>query len=708
MVKVGKWIAKNKILILILATILLIPSLYGMKTMKTNYDLLTYLPKNLDTVKGQDIVVDQFGMGAFSMVVVENKALKDTAQLEKDIEAIPHVSNVLWYDDVADLNLPIDMVPEDLRKKFFNGDATMMLVLLDDTSSSDTSLAAERQIRTVLDKDCYISGIPSVMNDIQDLTEQELPIYVSIAVILSLIAMLLLTDSFVVPFLFLIDIGYAVLYNMGTNQMFGKISYITKAIAAILQLGVTMDYSIFLLGSYRENKERFPGDNNRAMGHAIANTFKSIIGSSVTTIAGFIALCFMSFTLGFDLGLVMAKGVLFGVVTCITVLPSLVLLFDKPIMATTHRTLLGHIDKASDFITKHYPIWLIIFAIMFVPALYGNNHVTNYYDMSSSLPTNLTSMIGHNKVDEEFGSSTIDMVLYDKNLSKKLSEYSSLLENTTATQKVISDIIAAQKKGAAAQDGNVNDAGANNADAAMQSVIANIVATDYGLKDPTTISDMTTIILAGLQAYKSAASQGTDAANAAFAKAATSAVYTAAGFSDASTAQATIQQVAIATALVGANSGLNTLTSNDSTLLSGVNTLSDSVKKYTDGVDTAYAGSQTLADGTASLNSGLQTIASNNYTLVSGINSLKTASGQIKNGIKKLLDGSNKLSDGTQEYYDNVITKGLKPLTKSIDKLQDIADGDYSYDNFSGIADGMDGTVRFVITTESIKEDDSN
>lgn len=329
---------------------------------------------------------------------------------------------------------------------------------------------------------------------------------------------------------------------------------------------------------------------------------------------------------------------------------------------------------------------------------------------------------------------------------KKLSEYSSLLENTTATQKVISDIIAAQKKGAAVvndtdeqiteeakdtfpdenasvspqlsvQANNIsspvlmaaNNAGqANNADAAMQSVIANIVATDYGLKDPTTISDMTTIILAGLQAYKSAASQGTDAANAAFAKAATSAVYTAAGFSDAGTAQATIQQVAIATALVGANSGLNTLTSNDSTLLSGVNTLSDSVKKYTDGVDTAYAGSQTLADGTASLNSGLQTIASNNYTLVSGINSLKTASGQIKNGIKKLLDGSNKLSDGTQEYYATVITKGLKPLTKSIDKLQDIADGDYSYDNFSGIADGMDGTVRFVITTESIKEDDSN
>ncbi len=430
MVKVGKWIAKNRILILILAVLLLIPSYFGFKSTRTNYDLLTYLPENLDTVQGQNIVVDQYGMGAFSMVVVENKSLKDVAKLEQDIEAIPHVKNVLWYDDVADINLPVEMIPEKLRSKFFSGDATMMLVLLDNTSSADSTLEAEKQIRGVLDSDCYINGIPSVMNDLKDLTDQELPIYVGIAVLMSLIAMLLLTDSFVVPFLFLLDIAFAVVYNMGTNVMFGSISYITKAIAAVLQLAVTMDYSIFLLGSYRENKQRFPGDNNRAMGHAIANTFKSIIGSSVTTIAGFVALCFMSFTLGLDLGLVMAKGVLFGVISCVTILPSLVLFFDKAIEKTRHKPLLGNLNKASNFITKHYKLWIVLFCIILVPAIYGNNHVQNYYDMSGSLPSDLPSRIGFQKVEDDFGSTTIDMVLFDKNMpAKEKADMLSDLEN---------------------------------------------------------------------------------------------------------------------------------------------------------------------------------------------------------------------------------------------------------------------------------------
>ncbi len=430
MVKVGKWIAKNRILILILAVLLLIPSYFGFKSTRTNYDLLTYLPENLDTVQGQNIVVDQYGMGAFSMVVVENKSLKDVAKLESDIEAIPHVKNVLWYDDVADINLPVEMIPEKLRSKFFSGDATMMLVLLDNTSSADSTLEAEKQIRGVLDSDCYINGIPSVMNDLKDLTDQELPIYVGIAVLMSLIAMLLLTDSFVVPFLFLLDIAFAVVYNMGTNVMFGSISYITKAIAAVLQLAVTMDYSIFLLGSYRENKQRFPGDNNRAMGHAIANTFKSIIGSSVTTIAGFVALCFMSFTLGLDLGLVMAKGVLFGVISCVTILPSLVLFFDKAIEKTRHKPLLGNLNKASNFITKHYKLWIVLFCIILVPAIYGNNHVQNYYDMSGSLPSDLPSRIGFQKVEDDFGSTTIDMVLFDKNMpAKEKADMLSDLEN---------------------------------------------------------------------------------------------------------------------------------------------------------------------------------------------------------------------------------------------------------------------------------------
>lgn len=419
MVKVGKWIAKQRILILILAIVLLIPSYFGFKATKVNYDLLTYLPDTLETMEGQQIMVDEFGMGAFSMVVVENKSLKDVAKLEADIEQIPHVTNVLWYDDVADINLPIDMIPENLRSKFFNGDATMMLVLMDDSSSSDSSLAAERQIRQVLDEDCYVSGIPSVMNDLQDLTNQELPIYIGIAVILSLIVMLLFTDSYLVPFLFLVDIGFAVVYNMGSNIIFGQISYITQAIAAVLQLAVTMDYSIFLMNSYRENKLRFPGENTRAMGHAISNTFKSVIGSSVTTVAGFIALCFMKFTLGLDLGLVMAKGVLIGVITCITILPALILFFDKAIEKTTHKPLVKSFNRPSNFITKHYKVWLVVFLIIMIPAIYGNRHVQNYYDMTGSLPKDLPSSIAAEKVKDDFGSTNIDMILFDKNMNAK-------------------------------------------------------------------------------------------------------------------------------------------------------------------------------------------------------------------------------------------------------------------------------------------------
>ena len=419
MIKVGKWIAKHRVLILLLAVVLLFPAAYGYFHTKTNYDLLTYLPKSLDTMKGQDIIVDEYGMGSFSMIVVDNESMKDVAKLEKDIEAVPHVKDVLWYDDVADISLPVDMIPQDLRDKFFKGDATMMLAMFDDTSSADTTMEAVDQIRSIVKKDTYVSGITAVMNDLRDLTNQELPIYVTIAVVLCLVAMLLLTDSFLVPFLFLVDIGFAIIYNMGTNMIFGSISYVTKAVAAVLQLGVTTDYSIFLLGSYRENKERFPGDKNRAMGHAIANTFKSIIGSSVTTIAGFIALCFMSFTLGLDMGLVMAKGVVFGVLTCVTVLPSLVLLFDKPIQKTTHRPLLGKLDKASDFITKHYKVWLIVFLVLFIPAVYGNNHVKNYYDMSGSLPKSLPSMVAQQKVEDDFGSSTMHIVVMDKDTPVK-------------------------------------------------------------------------------------------------------------------------------------------------------------------------------------------------------------------------------------------------------------------------------------------------
>ena len=419
MVTLGKWIARHRILILIIGIALLVPSALGYLNTRTNFDLLTYLPESLETVEGQNIIIDEYGMGAFSMIVVENKTLKDTAKLEAEIESIPHVKDVLWYDDIADLSLPVEMIPAQLREKFFSGNATMLLTLLDNSTSSDDSMEAVDRIRDILDDNCYASGMTATLNDLRDLTDAELPIYILIAVLLCLAVMLLLTDSFVVPFLFLFDIGCAIIYNMGSNVLFGEISYITKAVAAVLQLGVTTDYSIFLLDSYRENLQRFPGESNRAMGHAIANTFKSIVGGSVTTIAGFIALCFMTFTLGIDMGLVMTKGVLLGVLSCVTILPSLVLIFEPLIRKTKHRPLLANTDRFSDFVTKHSRLWLVIFAVLLFPAIWGNTHVGVYYDMLGTLPDSLPSRIAQAKMRENFDSSTMHMLLMDKNIPAK-------------------------------------------------------------------------------------------------------------------------------------------------------------------------------------------------------------------------------------------------------------------------------------------------
>ena len=354
LVKTGKWIARHRVLILLLGILLLVPSVIGMAKTRINYDLLSYLPEHLETVKGQDILVDEYGMGAFSMVVEENMDLKDAQKLEDKFSEIQHVKDVLWYDDVADISLPVEMIPKDLREAFFRGDATMMLALFDNTTSSDEAMEAVTQMRKAADEQCFISGMTGIVTDIKNISLQELPIYVVIATCLAFLVLELSTESFLVPVLFLLSIGCAILYNMGTNIFLGEISYITKALTAVLQLGVTMDYSIFLLNSYEENKLRFPGDKNRAMGHAISNTFKSIVGSSVTTIAGFAALCCMTFTLGRDLGIVMAKGVVIGVVCCVTLLPSMVLIFDKAIEKTRHRPLIRNVEKPSRFITKHY------------------------------------------------------------------------------------------------------------------------------------------------------------------------------------------------------------------------------------------------------------------------------------------------------------------------------------------------------------------
>ena len=418
MKKIGKAIAKGRFLIFILALALLVPSAIGYLNTRVNYDILSYLPESLETVSGQDIMVDEFGMGAFSMVIVEGMDNKDAAALETDLETINHVKEVLWYDDMLDLSVPVSMIPDSIRDAFFQGDATMMIALFDNTTSADETMEAITDMRKMVGKDCFISGMSGVVTDIKNLALQEMPVYVVIASLLSLLVLLLTTDSFVLPFIFLSSIGFAVVYNMGTNIFLGQISYITQALVAVLQLGVTMDYSIFLLHSYEEAKPNYENRND-AMAEAIANTFISVAGSSVTTVAGFAALIFMTFELGRDLGIVMIKGVVIGVICCVTVLPSMILIFEKAIDKTRHKPLLPSMDKISDFIIKHSWIWLILFVVAFVPALNGNNGVELYYNIDSGLPDTLDSAIANKKLSDEFHMSNVHLIMVDSSLDAK-------------------------------------------------------------------------------------------------------------------------------------------------------------------------------------------------------------------------------------------------------------------------------------------------
>ena len=418
MKKIGKAIAKGRFLIFILALALLVPSAIGYLNTRVNYDILSYLPESLETVSGQDIMVDEFGMGAFSMVIVEGMDNKDAAALETDLETINHVKEVLWYDDMLDLSVPVSMIPDSIRDAFFQGDATMMIALFDNTTSADETMEAITDMRKMVGKDCFISGMSGVVTDIKNLALQEMPVYVVIAAVLSLLVLLLTTDSFVLPFIFLSSIGFAVVYNMGTNIFLGQISYITQALVAVLQLGVTMDYSIFLLHSYEEAKPNYKNRND-AMAEAIANTFISVAGSSVTTVAGFAALIFMTFELGRDLGIVMIKGVVIGVICCVTVLPSMILIFEKAIDKTRHKPLLPSMDKISDFIIKHSWIWLILFVVAFVPALNGNNGVELYYNIDSGLPDTLDSAIANKKLSDEFHMSNVHLIMVDSSLDAK-------------------------------------------------------------------------------------------------------------------------------------------------------------------------------------------------------------------------------------------------------------------------------------------------
>lgn len=429
-IKFGKWLTRHKAVVLIIAFLLLIPATIGYVSTRINYDLLSYLPNSLETVSGQDTMVDEFGMGAFSMVVVEDMEKKDIVALKEKLKKVNHVEDVIWYDDAMDITVPTEMLPDKLREGLFNGNATMMIALFDNTTSADSTMDAITEMRGIVKKQAFISGMSGVVTDIKNLAMAEMPIYVVVAAVLSLLILLLTMDSLVTPFIFLLGIGMAIVYNMGTNMVFGEISYITQALTAILQLGVTMDYSIFLLESYEANKVRYDGDKNRAMAHAISNTFTSVTSSSVTTIAGFAALCFMTFKLGMDLGLVMAKGVIIGVIVCLTVLPALILCFDKAIDKTTHKNLIPNLDGLSKKIVKGWPVVLVLFLVLLGPAMYGNSNYEIYYDIAGALPQSLDSAVANKKLEEKFNMNSTHIVLMKNGMaSKEKSEMLKKIED---------------------------------------------------------------------------------------------------------------------------------------------------------------------------------------------------------------------------------------------------------------------------------------
>lgn len=417
MVNFGKRVVKYRVAILIVSIMLLIPAGWGYLHTRINYDVLTYLPKNIETMEGQDIMVEDFGIGAFSMFVADGMENKDVVKLKSQIEEVEHVEKVLWYDSVMDITVPESMIPDRFYKVFNSDTGTMMAVFFDDTTSADGTLDAVKEIRHLADRQCFLSGMSGIVLDTKELSERETPIYVLIAVLLSTFVLGLTMDSFFIPILFLLSIGMAIVYNLGSNVFMGQISYITKALAAVLQLGVTMDYSIFLMHSYEEQQRRFEGDKKRAMAHAISQTFSSVIGSSVTTVAGFIALCFMSFTLGLDIGIVMAKGVIFGVAACVTILPSMILCCDKLIEKTRHKPLLPDIGRISDKVTKYYRVYALIFLVLLAPAVYGNNHTGVYYKLDDSLPGNLPSIEANAKLNKDYNMNTTHVLLMKSGVS---------------------------------------------------------------------------------------------------------------------------------------------------------------------------------------------------------------------------------------------------------------------------------------------------
>lgn len=435
----SKAVVKYRIPILIIAVLLLIPSVIGMTATRVNYDMLDYLPEDMDTVKGQAELLDDFGKGAFSLIVVENMSDKDIAEMTEKFKTVDHVETVLWYSSLMDISIPKEILPDDIYNEFNTENATMVAVFFDTSTSDDLTMDAIRDLRQIAGKQCFVSGMSALVTDLKDLCEKEEPIYVGLAVALACFAMLVLLDGWLVPFVFLASIGMMILLNMGTNYFLGEISYITKALSAVLQLAVTMDYSIFLWHSYNEQREIY-ADNKEAMAVAVKETLTSVVGSSVTTVAGFVALCFMSFTLGKDLGIVMAKGVILGVIGCVTVLPSMILIFDKPLQKTKHRSIIPNMNVFAKKVTKIFPVFLIIFALLIAPAFYGYNKTNDevYYDMGASLPEDMEYVIANSKLSEDFDIASTHMILVDSNLSaKEVKNMSNEMEQVDGVKYVL-------------------------------------------------------------------------------------------------------------------------------------------------------------------------------------------------------------------------------------------------------------------------------
>lgn len=418
--KFGKAVVKYRIPIFVLALLLLIPSVFGMVSTRINYDMLTYLPDSMDTVIGQNELMNEFGKGAFSFVIFEDMPDKDVEAVCDKIKQVDHVDTVLWYSSLADISVPKEILPDKVYDAFNAGNATMAAVFFDTATSADVTMDAIREIRSIAGKQCFVTGMSALVTDLKDLCEKEEPIYVGIAVLLACAAMVILLDGWLVPFIFLASIGMMILINLGTNYFFGEISYITKALSAVLQLAVTMDYSIFLWHSYNEQRERYPSKED-AMAAAIGETLTSVVGSSITTIAGFIALCFMTFTLGRDLGIVMAKGVLFGVLGCVTVLPAMILILDKPLQKTKHRSIIPNMTRLARGTTKVFPAFLIVFALLVAPAYYGYSKTNKevYYDMGECLPSDMEYVIANSKLSDEFDVASTHMVLVSADLENK-------------------------------------------------------------------------------------------------------------------------------------------------------------------------------------------------------------------------------------------------------------------------------------------------